>query len=401
MAPTGGVDLLPSSPRVGASCLDIFLPEDRPALKAALEARSPTRLLLHARRRAGDAGAFDAIIEPKDDGGAAILLIDRTDDVRVRDSLSRSLGAARAEARASASALADLSHEMKTPLNAVIGFADTLRAETFGPVGHPRYAEYAEHIHSSGNHLLDLVKAILDLARIEADRLSLSPVLADPNKLAGECAAMVRQAAEATGLRLVVETDEATPECALDPRAVRQILINLLTNAVKFTSDGEVRLSVATEGTDGADERAGERIVFTVADTGIGMDKAALDKLGPRFTDAQGLGVRGADGAGLGLSLAFKLAELHGGALKLSSAPGEGVTARLELPLDRTGAMRRPGFRASRPEAAATAAQPALTALERIEARRRAARKADAEANVEPNRGANREAAHEATDAAA
>ncbi|MEO0983535.1 MAG: HAMP domain-containing sensor histidine kinase [Pseudomonadota bacterium] len=355
---------------IGVRLTDLFMPEDRAAVETARLAGAQTRLTARARRPDGAVGTFELILPSKTDAAAAALILDRTDEERARSREARSLEAARAEARSGASALADLSHEMKTPLNAVIGFADALREETFGPLGHPRYAEYADHIYASGAHLLDLVKSILDLARIEADRLTLSPVIADPNKVAEECAAMVRQMAEANGLTLTVGIDPSTPECAFDPRAVRQILINLLTNAVKFTSDGAVTISVETisvEPVSGGPRStagdSGERLVFTVADTGIGMDAETLAKLGPRFTEAQGAGVRGADGAGLGLSLAFKLADLHGGALKMSSAPGEGVTARLELPLDRSGAMR----------AAPAAPAPAtpLTQLERIEARRR------------------------------
>ncbi len=355
---------------------DWFMPEDRGRVAAACAAGGPSRLIAHGRRPDGSVGAFEIIMAPRERAPASVLILDRTEETRSQERLARSLDAARSESRSGAAALADLSHEMKTPLNAVIGFADALREETFGPLGHPRYAEYADHIHASGAHLLDLVKSILDLARIEADRLTLAPVIADPNRIAEECAAMVRQTAEKNGLTLVVDLDTATPECAFDPRAVRQILVNLLANAVKFTSDGEVRVSVSTSrGANGRDELGGddgagtdEYLVFTVADTGIGMDAAALEKLGPRFTDAQGAGVRGADGAGLGLSLAFKLAELHGGALKIASAPGEGVTARLELPLDRSGAARAPERRI--PSAPAPFAP---TQLERIEARRREA----------------------------
>ena len=176
----------------------------------------------------------------------------------------------------------------------------------------------------SGAHLLDLVNAILDLAKIGADRYQLTRVKTDPGAIGKACAEMVRMSAEKAGLKLVTDIAGDLPESFLDPRALRQILLNLLSNAVKFTSDGEIFLSAAAINGD---------IVFTVKDSGVGMSAEELEKLGARFTAAQGAGVRGAGGAGLGLALAFALAELHGGALTIDSAPGEGVTATVRLPV--------------------------------------------------------------------
>lgn len=220
--------------------------------------------------------------------------------------------------------LADLGHELKTPLNAILGFADAMGEETFGPLGHEKYREYARDIKSSGSHLADLIASILDQAKLDAGRYKLEPALAEPGALARECAAMVRGEAEKAGLALRVDIAPALTQTMLDARAVKQILINLLTNAVKFTGEGEVALKVSEK----------DRILtFEVADTGVGMSQMALARLGERFTGLHKSGVRGAAGAGLGLSLAFSLAKLHGGALELSSAPGEGTTATLRLPV--------------------------------------------------------------------
>lgn len=284
------------------------------------------------------------------------------------EQLRQEVAAARAEAKAARDRLADLSHEMRTPLNAVIGFSGAMGAEVFGPLGHARYYEYAEHIRSSGAHLLDLVNSILDLSRIEADRFDLKREAVNVGSLALECAAMVRLGAEAAGLKLDAHIEDGMPESFLDPRAVRQILINLLSNAVKFTSDGAISLTAA---------RVGEAIEILVKDTGVGMSAEELAKLGARFTAAQGAGVRGAKGAGLGLALAFALADLHGGSLKLDSAPGEGVTATLRLPLVAPPQRKRDlkaveGLGYAGDEESARAEPPAvLTQLERIEAYRR------------------------------
>lgn len=241
---------------------------------------------------------------------------------------------------APADLVADLSHEMKTPLNAIMGFADAMRSETFGPLGDDKYKEYADDIHASGAHLMDLIGSILDYAKIEANSYKLSPALGDAAPIARDCAAMIRGEAEKAGLALNVEIAPDLPETLIDKQAVKQILINLLTNAVKFTESGSVTLSVS--------EKCGA-LDFVVRDTGVGMNQMALSKLGGRFTDVHKNGVRGTKGTGLGLSLSFALAKLHGGALVLDSAPGEGTTARFTLPLRRSledapaGALSRPG----------------------------------------------------------
>ena len=314
----------------------LFMPEDRDAVKRAIANRADEARPLRgsARKPDGSVGTFDLHINASAPADVlTVIIVDQTESANQQKKLAQAADKARAEARAGASTLADLSHEMKTPLNAVIGFADTMRIEAFGPLGNEKYKEYAEHIRTSGKHLLDLVVSLLDMARIEADRLTLSKALTSPDVIACESAEMVRHAVEGAGLKLQLDVADELPEAMIDPRAVRQILLNLLTNAAKFTSDGEVRLAVEKTDLNGA-----AHIAFTVSDTGIGMSEADLAKLGPRFTKAHGAGVRGADGAGLGLSLVFKLAELHGGGVELSSAPGEGLTARVLLPV---GAPRR------------------------------------------------------------
>lgn len=230
--------------------------------------------------------------------------------------------------------LADLSHEMKTPLNAILGFTDAIREETFGPLGHDRYREYIDDIHNSGQHLMALIASVLDLARNgEKDRAS-SHVLTSISELIDQSVAMVRPQLEAAGLRLRVELERDLPDCFLDPQAVRQILINLMTNSIKFTSDGEISILV-TKNTGAS--QGSETLSIIVRDTGIGMSAEQLENTGERFTDNQAEGVRGAGGHGLGLTLAQGLAVNCGGDLSLNSAPGEGMTATLLLPLMRTG----------------------------------------------------------------
>jgi signal transduction histidine kinase len=336
----------------------LFHSDDQPGVAAAIAAAGARRFEARARRPGGGIGLVELLFERRDDDDWAVLIIDPRpcaapacqEEVRAADS---------------AAMLADLSHEMRTPLNAVIGFAETIERQTFGPIGHPNYAQYAEHIRMAGRHLLDLVNVVLDLSRVEADRYRLTRIELDPGAVARECAGMMSQAAEAAGLRLKLDIADGLPACRLDARALRQILINLLSNAIKFTSDGEISLSVASQGRE---------ILFVVKDDGVGMSAQALDKIGQRFTAAQGAGVRGQGGSGLGLSLAISLAELHGGAIDLASAPGEGLRAEVRLPITASEAPPRgvvtAAFSGGSAVPLAGTAPLQLTELDRIKARR-------------------------------
>ncbi|MEZ5893239.1 MAG: HAMP domain-containing sensor histidine kinase [Parvularculaceae bacterium] len=319
------------------SFFDFVSREDRTALKDALlvarhKAADAAALRLNVRLlRPGKPATFAELLFARDGGDLSLLIRDLGPELAERRRQADAPAAAEEIAPEHADAgkdgtalLADLGHEMKTPLNAIIGFAEAMREESFGPIGHPKYAEYAGHIHSSGLHLAELVSAMLDRGRLDAGRYALSPALADPAPVARAAAEMLRGEAEKAGLSYKVEIAEGLSETMFDAKAVRQILINLLSNAVKFTAAGEVALAVSER--DGA-------IEFAVSDTGVGMSQTALARLGERFTALHKSGVRGAGGAGLGLSLAFSLAKLHGGALDLSSAPGEGARAVFRLPV--------------------------------------------------------------------
>jgi signal transduction histidine kinase len=322
----------------GRSFLDFVAREDRVGLKSALEtaiaapagaksARAHVRLL-----RPGQSAVFAELLFAWDGRRVTVLIRERADEFSAArearsDPQLAAPAAAATPAGVSPDALADLGHELKTPLNAIMGFAETMKSEAFGPLGHDKYREYAGLIHSSGGHLADLIASILDRAKIDAGRYKLTPVLSAPGAIARDCAEMVRGEAEKAGLALRVEIAPDLDETMIDGRAVKQILINLLSNAVKFTAAGEIGLRVF--------QTKGE-MSFEVCDTGVGMSQMALARLGERFTGLHKSGVRGTSGTGLGLSLAFSLARLHGGALELSSAPGEGTIARLRLPVARS-----------------------------------------------------------------
>ena len=239
------------------------------------------------------------------------------------------LEAARARAeeasRAKSAFLATMSHELRTPLNAVIGFSDVQRREMFGPLGHERYRQYADDIHTAGTHLLGLITRILDISKAEAGKLEVAPIDLDPRSALDTAVPLIRGDAEAKGIRLSVELPETPLTCRADPQALKQILLNLLSNAVKFTPNGGtviVRLRALAH--------AG--VEFVVRDSGIGMAAADLPRLMKPFEQAaRGYG-RQNGGTGLGLPLVDSLVRLHGGTLDVESTVGVGTTVTVRLP---------------------------------------------------------------------
>jgi len=232
---------------------------------------------------------------------------------------------ARAEADAAARAmfLANMSHELRTPLNAIMGFSDMMRARMFGPLA-AKYGEYADLIHESGEHLLDLINDILDMSKIEADRYALHPETFDARSPVNAALRLMRVQAENGGvhLRCILPTEPLM--ATADLRAFKQITLNLLSNAVKFTPpQGSVILRLAA---------ISGKLELVVADTGIGIAPEDLKRLGRPFEQAGGARDR-ARGSGLGLALVAALARLHGGELTLESRLGDGTAATVRLPV--------------------------------------------------------------------
>ncbi|WP_306250740.1 PAS domain-containing sensor histidine kinase [Parvularcula sp. IMCC14364] len=245
-------------------------------------------------------------------------------DRRQRDlALHAARDKAETEADSRAGYLADLSHEIRTPLSAMIGFADMMRNETFGPVGHDKYAEYADLIHKSGEHLLSLVSDLLDMAKLEAGKFTLDKEPVDLQNLITDCVEISRLGAETAGLDLNADIARDLPAVVVDARAVRQILLNLLSNAIKFTRQGGITVRLRY------DE---DHLWLSVSDTGIGMSREAQQRIGARFAQAHKEGVRGAKGTGLGLALCHALTELHHGEMRLVSEEGTGTRVSVCLP---------------------------------------------------------------------
>jgi signal transduction histidine kinase len=221
--------------------------------------------------------------------------------------------------------LASMSHELRTPLNAVIGFSQVLRQQMFGELNE-KQLEYVDDILGSGQHLLNLINDILDLAKVEAGRMELQPAAFALDETLRNATAMVRERATRQDVTLSTEIDASVGEIEADERKLKQILFNLLSNAVKFTpAGGTVTLAARTE--DG-------QAIISVRDTGVGISREDQARI---FEDFYQLGPGMAqEGTGLGLALTKRLVDLHGGELTLESTPGAGSTFTVRLPLHRS-----------------------------------------------------------------
>jgi cell cycle sensor histidine kinase DivJ len=241
---------------------------------------------------------------------------------RQEQALVEARDAALAASRAKSRFLANMSHELRTPLNAIIGFSEVTMREMFGPVG-PRYQEYSRLIHESGIHLLDLINSVLDMSKIEAGKFELSEELFDLEETAQSAVRFLKIPAERAGVVLRLDMAEGARLIFADRRAVKQILVNLLSNGVKYTPPGgEVLVSA----------RAGQGVTIQVRDTGTGISQADLERLGRPFEQVENAEVRAKEGTGLGLALVKALAQMHGGDAVLESALGEGTTVTVRLP---------------------------------------------------------------------
>jgi PAS domain S-box-containing protein len=233
----------------------------------------------------------------------------------------------RAEAanRAKSTFLANMSHELRTPLNAVIGFSDIMRDEIFGPLGHERYTEYATLIYDSGQLLLDLITDILDMAKIEAGKLELNFERVDLAEAIEDCVRLLRERAKKSNVQLIFDEDQEGLSVLADRRAVKQILLNLLSNALKFTQAGG-RVDVEAN-------FAGDRVSITVRDDGIGIPAEHLPRLGRPFEQVCDDPMLAKGGTGLGLALVHALAGKHGGNVRIESQEGVGTSVTVDFPL--------------------------------------------------------------------
>jgi PAS domain S-box-containing protein len=250
------------------------------------------------------------------------------EDITARKRTEMDLRIARELAERSSKAksafLANMSHELRTPLNAILGFSEILESELFGPLGDPRYAEFAQDINRSGKHLLAIICDILDLAKVEAGQLEINDSEVDVVTLLQSCERLIAPVARSREISLTVNLPPETVVVRADETRLKQILLNLLSNAVKFTPPGN---AVVLSG-----QRIMDGIVLRVSDTGIGMSAENIEEAMQPFHQIDNSLSRRYEGTGLGLPLTQSLVDSHGGAMKIESVVGEGTTVTVTLP---------------------------------------------------------------------
>jgi two-component system, cell cycle sensor histidine kinase DivJ len=361
----------------GFGLLDRIHVGDRPAFLAALAAaaagETPCQVEFRLRRAkfGEDDGRFAWIEmsckpldlpERRNDGATGREVVAVMRDVSRQKAQQQALVDARAEAERGNAAksrfLAIMSHELRTPLNAIIGFSEMLiNAEQFR-IDAERRQEYVRLINESGSHLLGVVNGILDVSRLETGEVEITPERFKPGAVIESCRELLALKASELGVALRCRAPVDLPEIVADKRAVKQILINLVGNALKFTKRGG---AVTVEA--GVDR---QHLVISVEDTGIGIAPEHVDRLGDAFFQVQGSYARTHDGTGLGLSIVKGLVKLHGGDVAVRSRVGEGTRVTVRLPLDcERGRALEPARTTARPADAdfpATAPFAAVTA---------------------------------------
>jgi len=242
--------------------------------------------------------------------------------------------AAEAASRAKSDFLANMSHELRTPLNAIIGYSEAIMARLFGPIA-ARYSEYARDINASGQHLLHVIGDLLDLAKIEAGHIEIVEEKLDLRALADELLHLMRERAERASLAVTLDVRAAETALIGDDRAIRQILLNLVSNAIKFTTEGgSVSATIADHASGGLE--------LVVADTGIGMAAQDIPKALEPFGQISGPMSRRHQGTGLGLPLVRSFADLHQAAMTIKSGPAWARGSRSSFPPSAAPAPRKP-----------------------------------------------------------
>jgi PAS domain S-box-containing protein len=321
---------------IGQSIDEFVMPEYQDLVNGRRAARLrgedvPAYYDLQARHRDGHGIWIDQLVQPVIWQGRPAVQISIV-DISQRKEAEAAVVVAKEEAehanRAKSEFLAHFSHELRTPLNAIIGFSEIMQQQLFGPLGDARYLDYANDIHQSGAHLLALISDILDFSRIEAGQLGRDERIFDVGMVAEDCIRLLNNRAKAKGVQLELSSNEPGLRLVADERQTRQMILNLLSNAVKFTRpDSLVTLAVEI-GEDGD-------VSINVGDAGDGMSAEDIVRVQEPFIRLDSALTSSEEGTGLGLAITKRLAESHGGSLRLNSALGEGTMATVCFPSTR------------------------------------------------------------------
>ncbi|MBI2256168.1 MAG: HAMP domain-containing histidine kinase [Proteobacteria bacterium] len=272
--------------------------------------------------------------------GMVVLFLQQRRLKRLAKELVRAKFQAEEANRAKTDFLAHMSHEFRTPLNAIIGFSDLMKAEVYGPVAPARYKDYVGDISDAGMHLLGLIDKVLDVAKIEAGKVEPRPQPVDIPDLLKTCAAQIQQPLDARRLTLSMQLPAELPTVVADPQHLRQIMLNLLSNAVKFTlAGGEVSIGAGCiAANDDANKGGAPGIEIWVRDTGIGIAPADIAKALSPFGQVRTNATTAQQGTGLGLPITKSLTELNGGRFEIESAPGKGTRVSIHFPAEKLAA---------------------------------------------------------------
>jgi signal transduction histidine kinase len=264
------------------------------------------------------------------DGGVVTVYSDITEVKASERKMIEARRQAEQANQAKSEFLANMSHELRTPLNAIIGFSEVICAEMLGPMKNPTYLDYVNDIHASGLHLLSIINDVLDMSKIEAGRLELAEEAVVVQHIIGDAVHMVHERAESRGITLTCEQPPANVVIRGDERALKQVLLNILSNAIKFSHDhGQVVVRTTLPDAD--------NIVVEVEDFGIGMNDEEQKRALQPFGQAKSVTTRTHGGTGLGLPITKGLVDAHGGRLVITSAIDSGTLVRVELPRRREG----------------------------------------------------------------